>query len=413
MHRTTTPDDAQLRGTPRVVAAVLTASALILGALVATPITAQADEFDTVSGSVLGEDGAVLADAALTITNTATAEQAFPFTDDNGGFAYTGLDDGDYELRVVSYGYTEESIPFEIEGNDVEIDVVLDLAPRYTASGRVVSASDISGLVATLTKADTGVVISTSAVDAAGNYSLPGTVDGYVYIVTITDPLGDYDTTEYVDSDGSDFVVVDVTRYGTGDRTGLDIALDTTIFTEAIPTITGSVLLGGVLTANAGTWTPVAAFTYQWFRTGIPIAGATGSTYAVTAADQGASLSVVVTGMKRSVVTITTTAGPLAIPEAVDDAPAELKTIKTSTPKITGTAKVGKTLKVVAKWKPSPKLSYQWYANGKVIKKATSAKLKLTKALAGKKITVKVTGKKNGHKTVIKKTKATPKVKKK
>jgi hypothetical protein len=42
---------------------------------------------------------------------------------------------------------------------------------------------------------------------------------------------------------------------------------------------------------------------------------------------------------------------------------------------------------------------YQWYRNGIKIKKATKSTYKLTKADRGKRITVKVTGKKRGYHT--------------
>ncbi|MCD9199908.1 hypothetical protein [Aeromicrobium wangtongii] len=82
------------------------------------------------------------------------------------------------------------------------------------------------------------------------------------------------------------------------------------------------------------------------------------------------------------------------------------------TPKITGTAKVGKTLKVkVGSWSPKPSFSYQWYAGGKKItSKGTKASLKLTARQKGKKITVRVTARKTGYTTVSKTSKATKKV---
>lgn len=86
---------------------------------------------------------------------------------------------------------------------------------------------------------------------------------------------------------------------------------------------------------------------------------------------------------------------------------------KTPAPKIAGTAKVGKTLTAEAgTWKPSKvKLSYQWYRGSSKIAKATKSTYKLVKADKGKKITVKVTGKKSGYTTVTKTSKATSKVK--
>mgnify|MGYP002079102753 CR=1 FL=1 len=76
----------------------------------------------------------------------------------------------------------------------------------------------------------------------------------------------------------------------------------------------------------------------------------------------------------------------------------------TPAPTITGTAKVGKTLKAkVTAWKPAKvTMTYQWLRDGKAISKATTSSYKLTKADAGKKISVKVTGTKSGYPSVSK-----------
>jgi len=88
------------------------------------------------------------------------------------------------------------------------------------------------------------------------------------------------------------------------------------------------------------------------------------------------------------------------------------KSLATSKPAITGKAKVG--MRLVAHpgvWGPTPvKLTYRWYANGAKIAGATGKTLKLTKAQRSKRITVKVTGKKDGYVTASKTSKATKKV---
>lgn len=82
------------------------------------------------------------------------------------------------------------------------------------------------------------------------------------------------------------------------------------------------------------------------------------------------------------------------------------------TPKIKGTAKVGKTLTATpGKWTAGTKFTYQWHANGKAISKATSAKYKITKAHKGKTITVRVVGKKPGYSAAGKTSAKTGKVK--
>lgn len=67
--------------------------------------------------------------------------------------------------------------------------------------------------------------------------------------------------------------------------------------------------------------------------------------------------------------------------------------------KKTGTAKVGKTVKVAVpkKIKSKAKVSYQWYASGKTIKGAKKSSFKIGKTYKGKKLTVIVTYKKAGY----------------
>jgi hypothetical protein len=78
------------------------------------------------------------------------------------------------------------------------------------------------------------------------------------------------------------------------------------------------------------------------------------------------------------------------------------------TPVVTGKSTVGGVLTVnPGAWPTGTKLTYQWYADGKAIKGATSKTFKVTKAVAGKKITVTVTGALNG----VTKSSASPKSK--
>ncbi|MCI2957903.1 S8 family serine peptidase [Agromyces atrinae] len=68
----------------------------------------------------------------------------------------------------------------------------------------------------------------------------------------------------------------------------------------APPTISGTPAAGQTLTAEPGTWdVDGLVFTYQWQRDGAAIDGATSPSYAVTAADEGSSLTVVVTATKE------------------------------------------------------------------------------------------------------------------
>lgn len=63
--------------------------------------------------------------------------------------------------------------------------------------------------------------------------------------------------------------------------------------TAATPTLSDTTpTVGQVISVSTGTWKPGGVtFTYQWYRGGVPIEGATDGSYTVTAADQGATLS--------------------------------------------------------------------------------------------------------------------------
>src|SRR4051812_2319778 len=65
-------------------------------------------------------------------------------------------------------------------------------------------------------------------------------------------------------------------------------------------------------------------------------------------------------------------------------------------PIISGRAAVGRTVKAkVGSWGPHTKVhfSYQWFAGKKAIRGATHASLRISKATAGKKVRLRVTGK--------------------
>lgn len=154
------------------------------------------------------------------------------------------------------------------------------------------------------------------------------------------------------------------------------------------PTITGTAVVGktlGVSGLPSG-----STLSYQWLRNGAPIAGADDATYKLTSADGGTRISVAVTSVRDGYADRTETSAKTA---------AVLKTFtKVTNPVISGTAKVGSTVKAsVSPWSPTASFSYRWYADGKPIAGATSSSFKLTRAQAGKWLTVKVTGTRSGY----------------
>ena len=131
-------------------------------------------------------------------------------------------------------------------------------------------------------------------------------------------------------SDVGSHVTVKVTSslpgYATASRVSLPTATvaPATLSTHPVPTISGGGAVDSVLTASAGDWQPdPVTLTYQWFRDGNVIDGATSSTYSVGASDGGTELSVKVQGSKPGYVSVTETSGGIPIPD-----PAALKTAR-------------------------------------------------------------------------------------
>ncbi|MFD7070403.1 hypothetical protein ACFV97_24570 [Streptomyces sp. NPDC059913] len=159
------------------------------------------------------------------------------------------------------------------------------------------------------------------------------------------------------------------------------------------PEVKGSVKVGAKLTATSGTWnwTP-SSVAYQWKADGKAISGATSAGYTVPASLLGKRLSLTVTARLNGFGD--GQANTVGVKVATGSAPKATKK-----PTISGTAKVGRVLKAAhGTWTPAPtSYTYQWYANGKAISKATKSSLTLKSAQRGKKITVKVTARRTGH----------------
>ena len=161
--------------------------------------------------------------------------------------------------------------------------------------------------------------------------------------------------------------------------------------TTVAPTVTGTPTVGQRVTAVPGTWGPApVVLSYQWYRDGSAIAGATASSYLLTVADSSTNLTVRVTGVKAGYTTVVRSSAELTIGLALGAAPV---------PTITGVPAIGSTLTAVAgAWTPAPvDLAYQWKRAGVAISGATAAEYTLVAADLAKAITVTVTGSKAGY----------------
>lgn len=170
-------------------------------------------------------------------------------------------------------------------------------------------------------------------------------------------------------------------------------------FSAPKPKITGTAAVGKTLTAKPGTWKPsTAALTYQWYRSGKKISGATAQTYTLTKSDLGKKMTVKVTGKQAEYKTATVTSKSTGKvkPGKITAGVATLS----GTPPLVG--QVVTVTADAADWSPTTvALSYQWYRSGKAIKGAKAATYTPVAADKGKKLSVKVSGKLAGYSTRV------------
>ena len=166
------------------------------------------------------------------------------------------------------------------------------------------------------------------------------------------------------------------------------------------PVIVGNPAIGQTLSLISGAWDPDVELTCRWYRDSTAVSGATGSTYAISAADVGYAISVRVTGALTGYVSATQTSSPT---------PIILNSFTTTpVPTVSGTRTMGATLNATpGAWDAGTTLSYQWLRNGSPINGANLVTYKQVPADVGKTLNVQVTGTKSGYATVSKASTAT------
>jgi hypothetical protein len=154
----------------------------------------------------------------------------------------------------------------------------------------------------------------------------------------------------------------------------------------SVVTVSGSVEVGGTVTADATVWTPPATLTYQWLLDGSAIGGATGTSYSPVAGDAGHVLEVLVTGTAAGF----QTASARSVPETVARG-ASAGSAALGVPTFSSRPVVGSTVtaRLTGRAASAPS-TYQWLLDGTAIRGATGAAYTPAPADAGRQLQVRL-----------------------
>ena len=265
-------------------------------------------------------------------------------------------------------------------------------------AARAVAAADATAVLAKLAKpsiAGTPVVGATLSTSGAG---ATGATYSYQWLRNGSEQIAGATASSYVvstDDLGAQLsVTVTATIAGSSaSKTSEPVSITASSVADlAVPVITGTPAVGRRLT-TAGTGVDGALYSYQWYRSGTAVSGATASGYLVTGPDLGKQLSVRVTATLRGESVSKTSASTQAVVAG--------RFANTARPSTSGTHRKGHTLKVKAgNWAPSATtVKYRWLRNGASISGATKSSYKLTSKDKGKRISVRVTVYRSGYLT--------------
>ncbi|MFJ5698366.1 hypothetical protein [Arthrobacter sp. NPDC093139] len=276
-------------------------------------------------------------------------------------------------------------------GQKLSANVTLS-APGFTSV--ILTSAQVTGVIGTFSAAPVPTISGTARVGQlqtanAGTWAPTGATLSYQWYrgtAAITGAVGRTYATTAADYGKTIKVRVRASKAG---FTSLDrysaarmIYSGTIVATKSL-LVTGVHRYGQTLRISQG-WTPGVSLKYQWYRNGVAIKGATGSSLYLNTGYIGSRVNVMVTVSKPGYATRSAATKLVTVGKAVFTA--------TSAPRITGGQWLGATLTAnPGTYSPAPTAyGYQWYRNGVAITGARYKTYRIAAADNGKSIAVRV-----------------------
>ena len=356
-------------------------------------------------GTVTGMAGDAVSDVTVTVySHDATTDRwvarTRALTDATGAYSLGGLAPGTYRV-----GFAHDDHVAEFWQDAASLSGATDVVVGSSATVPGVDA-DLTSLPITNTSAPTvtGDAVVGGTLTATSGAWRPGTGFSYQYEWLADDePIAGATGSQYqpgsADLGKAISVRVTASRGSETPASATSVATgpvtELTVANQTAPEITGTAQVHSTLTATDGTWTPSTGltFAYQWFVGGVPVDGATLSTYTLRPADADQAVTVRVTASKPTYTPASATSAPTG---AVALAPLT----NTVAPSISGPAQVGATLTAArGTWSPDDGLTvgYQWYVGGAPVDGATGTTYHPVDGDVGQSVTVLVSVSRAGH----------------
>jgi Carboxypeptidase regulatory-like domain len=312
-------------------------------------INAALSENGTISGEVKSASTNLeLGDIEVTAYERNPPNAAIESVDTNsfGLYELTALSKGAYVVGfrsgVSGLDYAPQfykEVPRFSENSEVYVDehpvsdINAKLSKGASIAGVVTDAAThqpLANMIVYAVAIGSGEVETATATNAVGDYELVGLPSGTFEVVFLSENKAgevQYSPQLYNDRSIPDEALSFSEVLVFGNHVEVTVPLTTSGINAALvreepantvaPTASGTPNVGQTLSCANGTWTGIESLTYAdtWLRDGTAIAGATGATYVVQAADQGHGLACTVTATNK-IASVSATSNTLAVPAA-------------------------------------------------------------------------------------------------